>query len=248
MNNAKEPLYSQSYIDQGEGDTVILLHGLFGKITMWRNTINALQDKFRIIIPRLPFFDDSIFRTNIRHLVTVLHEFIDWHQLTDVTLVGTDIGGQVAMCYANSYPERVKKIVLSGSSGLFENLPAWDNGFRNVDEQVKRAFFKDEFATFNVIKDVYNTVNTEIKKLHIKFFTQSSQETDVSSFLTTLKMPVLLVWGLQDKITPPEVALHFHDLLPNGQVKFIDECGHFPMIEKPDAYTHHVRLFLISEG
>ena len=195
-----EALYNQTYIDEGEGEIVLLLHGLFGKVTMWRNTIKALHDDYRVIVPRLPFFNDSIYRTSIDHLVSVLHEFIDWHQLTDVTLVGTDIGGQVAMCYANAHPENVKRVVLSGSSGLSENLPAWDNGFRNVDEQVKRAFFSDEFATFHVVKDVYNTVNTQIKKLHIKFFTQSSQETDISSFLKKLNVPVLLIWGCKTRL------------------------------------------------
>lgn len=66
----------------------------------------------------------------------------------------------------------------------------------------------------------------------------------MTAFLRMLKLPVLLLWGLQDKITPPEVALKFHDLLPNATVKFVDQCGHLPMVERPDDYVRHVLSFL----
>lgn len=244
MINYKEPLYSQSYVDTGKGNTVILLHGLFGNITMWRPTINTLQNQYRVIVPRLPFFEDPIHRTNISNLVEALHQFIDWHQLTDVTLVGTDIGGQVALCYAQLHPERVSRIVLSGSSGLFENLPEWKSGLEGITDQVRRAFYRDELATDSVVNEVLETINTKKKSLYIKFFTESSQQTDVADFLPGLRLPVLIIWGLQDKITPPEVALQFHDLLPNANVKFIHECGHLPMVEKAKEYTYHVKNFL----
>jgi 2-hydroxy-6-oxonona-2,4-dienedioate hydrolase len=52
------------------------------------------------------------------------------------------------------------------------------------------------------------------------------------------------MWGLQDKITTPESALHFHDLLPNSEVKFMDECGHLPMVEQAEQYTKHLLRFL----
>lgn len=248
MSRPIEPLYSQVYSDTGHGRPVLLLHGLFGNVAMWRHTINTLQQNYRVIVPRLPLFEIPVHRANLDNLLEILHEFLDWHQLTDVTLVGTDIGGQIALCYAERYPERVRNIVLSGSSGFLENLPVTvkdsDKGFDSVNNHVQAAFFKKAFATPNLVDKVYKTVNTFSKGLHIQFFSQSSRKTDISKFLYKLAVPVLLVWGLQDKITPPEVALQFHDLLRNGTVKFIDECGHLPMIEKPEIYVSHVRLFL----
>jgi 2-hydroxy-6-oxonona-2,4-dienedioate hydrolase len=246
MDHYNEPLYSKVYVDTGEGHPIILLHGLFGNIAMWRPTISVLQQNFRVIVPRLPLFDVPIHRANIDYLVEVLHEFLNWRKLSNVTLVGTDIGGQVALCYAHRYPERVKKLVLSGSSGLFENIPVFDNDYANVHDQVRDAFYRKELATPNVIDKVYKTVNTGSKGLHIKFFARSSQQTNITSFLYRLNIPVLLIWGLQDRITPPEVALHFHDLLRYGTVSFINECGHLPMVEQAGTYTRKITEFLNS--
>jgi pimeloyl-ACP methyl ester carboxylesterase len=229
-----------------------LLHGLFGNVAMWRQTIVSLAQGYRVIVPRLPLFDVPIHRANIDYLVEVFHEFVDWHQLTDVTLIGTGLGGQIALCYANQYPERVKRIILSGSSGLFENLPVfekeYDKDYDSVHDHVKEAFFRKDLATPKVVDNVYKTVNTSYMELHITFLAQSSQKTNITQFLYKLNLPVLLIWGLQDKITPPEVALHFHDLLRYGTVRFIDECGHLPMVEQPAIYAQHVRSFLDKRG
>jgi 2-hydroxy-6-oxonona-2,4-dienedioate hydrolase len=248
MHIYKEPLYSQAYVNVGQGHPVILLHGLFGNLAMWRPTISALRHTHRVIVPRLPLFELPIHRANINYLVEVLHEFLNWHQLDPVTLVGTDIGGQLALEYANRFPEQVKRVIISGSSGLFENLPALDKDERedydNVKDYVRSAFYKHEIVKDAIVDKVYRTVNTSAKNLQISAFVKASQKNRMSHFLYRLNKPVLIVWGLQDKITPPEVALHFHDLLPNGRVKFIDECGHLPMVEKPFDYNQALLNFL----
>ena len=243
MSTYREPLYTQAYMDVGSGSVVILLHGLFGNLAMWRPTIQSLQEKYRVIVPRLPFFGESIFRTNVENLVAALHEFIEWHQLSNVTLVGTDLGGQVALCYADLYPGNVDHIILSGSSGISENVD-YSMDYSAIRNQIQQVFYENRFASFHLVNSIYQTMNTASNGLYVKYFAQSSQETDVRSFLRTLTLPILLVWGLQDKITPPEVALQFHDLLPNGNVRFIDECGHLPMVERPDEYARHVLAFL----
>jgi len=251
MKRSIEPTYNQTYVDTGEGHPVILLHGLFGSLAMWRSTIIALQQTHRVIVPRLPLFDVPIHRANVDNLVEILHDFLDWHQLTEVTLVGTDIGGQIALCYAHEHPDRVRKIVLSGSSGLFENFPPaeedFSKDFHSVQDHVKDAFYKKDLVTPNVVDKVYKTINTSSKSLYISFLAKSSRKVDISRFLSRLKVPVLLIWGLQDKITPPEVALHFHDLLRFGSVKFVNECGHLPMIEKPELYIESIQSFLKEE-
>ena len=245
MSTYKEPLYNQAYMDVGQGPVVILLHGLFGNLAMWRPTIQALQDRYRVIVPRLPFFGEPIFRTSIDNLILALHEFIDWHQLSNVTLVGTDLGGLVALCYADQYPENVSQIALSGSSGLSENL-AYSKDYAVIRDQIQQVFYENKFASFHLVNSIYQTMNTAPNGLYVKYFTESSQEMNVSNFIRSLRLPVLLVWGLQDKITTPEVALQFHDLLPNGTVKFVDECGHLPMVEQSEIYVSHLVSFLDS--
>lgn len=168
MSTYREPLYTQAYMDVGRGPVIILLHGLFGNLAMWRPTIQALQENYRVIVPRLPFFGESIFRTNVENLVAALHEFIDWHQLTNVTLVGTDLGGQVALCYADQYPGIVDQIVLSRSSGITENF-AYSTDYSVIREQIQQVFYENKFASFNLVNSIYQTMNTAGNGLHVKY-------------------------------------------------------------------------------
>jgi 2-hydroxy-6-oxonona-2,4-dienedioate hydrolase len=221
---------------------------MFGNIAMWRSTINALRNSYRVIVPRLPLYDVPIHRANFANLVEIFNDFLEWHQLNNVILIGTDIGGQLALDYSYQYPHRVSKVIISGSSGLFENLPVIDKNFNkdydSIKEQVDQVFYKKDLAGANVVNNVYQTLNSFSKGLHVWAFSKASRENEVSNYLHKLETPVLMIWGLQDRITPPEVALHFHDLLRFGTVKFIDECGHLPMIEQADLYNEAILDFI----
>lgn len=250
MKRVNPPIYNQYYINTGDGPTVILLHGLFGNLNMWLPLVNTLKKEHRVIIPRLPIFDLPVEHTNIKYLVQVLHEFIEWNKLTNVTLVGHAIGGQVALWYAHLYGSNVRKIVLSGSAGLFENSPFIseeynpERDYNYVHEKVKDAFYQADLVPDQLIEEIYQAVQSIPKRLTLGTLARSSKSLSVSPILARLIQPVLLIWGLQDKITPPEVALHFHDLLFNAEVKFIDNCGHLPMVEHPEKFTEYVLQFL----
>jgi len=249
MRQNNPPLFNQTYIDTGDGPSVVLLHGLFGNLRMWKNVIDRLKKDYRVIVPRLPIFELPIEHTNIKFLAKVLHDYLDWNQITDVTLVGHAIGGQVALMYADLHPSNVRKIVLTGSSGLFENSPflkakASAATYTSVDEKVREVFFDKAFIPGKLIKEVYETVQNIPKRMALGELARSSKQSSVSPFLGRLTHPVLLIWGLNDLITPPEVALHFHDLLPNSELKFIDQCGHLPMIEQSGQFNDHLLDFL----
>lgn len=178
-----EPVYGQAFIDTGDGPTVILLHGLFGKVSMWKRTIEGLKKNFRVVVPRLPIFDLPAESVSIKQLSAHLHEFIEWHNLDDVCIVGHGIGGQLALAYAAEHPIKVYKIVLS-----------------------------------------------------------STAEPDAST-LNRLDHRVMLLWGLEDRITPPAVTFHFHDFLQNSEIRFIEKCGHLPMVEEPEKFVRHLASF-----
>src|SRR6185436_17127500 len=118
MKRYDQPLYNQAYLHAGDGPVVLLLHGLFGNVAMWKPTVEALKSNYHVIIPRLPIFDLPVQQTNVKYLANVLHDFIETNELTDVTIVGHAFGGQVALLYAAQYSSNVKRIVLTGSSGL----------------------------------------------------------------------------------------------------------------------------------
>ncbi|MFM8832276.1 MAG: alpha/beta fold hydrolase [Cytophagales bacterium] len=250
MKKLKLPTYHQTYIDTGNGPTVILLHGLFGNIKQWSSVIEALSKNHRVIVPRLPIFDSGTVPTNITQLVRVLHEFIEWHQLSNVTLVGHAVGGQLALFYANQHPAHVERLVLVSSNGLLDKNLAADAGslsptsFDFISHKVHAAFHQPNETVTELATEIYELVQSVPKRLALTALLQSSLHSKVSSFLSKIDLPVLLIWGLQDQINPPQVALHFHDLLPNSTVKFIDKCGHLPMVEKPETFVEVILSFL----
>ena len=73
---------------------------------------------------------------------------------------------------------------------------------------------------------------------------EDSEDNNVNSFLIRIKQPVLLLWGLEDKITPPSIAMHYHDHLPNATLRFISKCGYLPMIEQREQFNQLILEFL----
>ncbi len=249
-SNVTPPLFGQTYLNLGKGDVVILLNGLFGNLGIWRPLADHLEKDFNVIVPRLPLFDLPSQHTNLKYLVSVLHEFIEWNQLTNVSIVGHAVGGQLAILYARHHPDNVNRLVLSGSSGLFEYdqleeaNDSQEINYEFVSKKVKSAFYNQSDEVTRLTQEIYLNVHNIPKRLAISSFVRSSLHSSVSSFLGQLTIPIQLIWGLQDKVSSPQVALHFHDLLPNAQLRFIDKCGHLPMIEQAQQFNETVWKFL----
>ncbi len=250
MKKINPPLYNQTYINVGKGPVVILLHGLFGNFGTWRKTVDSLKNNYQVVVPRLPIFDLPVQNTNIKYLVRALHDFIEWNQLNNVTLIGHAMGGQLALLYTYMHPSTVQKIVLTGSAGLFENskfdeLTSTEiNDYDFIQDKVREAFYEPEVVSNHFVDEIYATVQNILKRLTIGSFVRSSKQNSVTYFLNKIDHPVLLVWGLEDRITPPEVAMHFHDFLQNSEIRFIEECGHVPMVESPKEFNRHLLSFL----
>lgn len=242
-------MLNQAFTNTGTGPVVILLHGLFGNNVMWKGVVQALKENHKVIVPRLPLFDLPVEQANIKYLTQLLHEFIAWNQFTNVTLVGHALGGQVALLYVRLYPDNVHKLVLTASAGLLENSPVLNErpkptSYPDVRHKILEACYQRDFISNELVDEIYTSVQSITRQIMVWNLALSSRRANVSSFLAAIRHPVLLIWGLQDKITPPETALHFHDLLPNGTVKFIDKCGHMPMVEKSDDFNSHLLHFL----
>lgn len=244
----REPVYSQAYIDTGRGPTVILLHGLFGKATMWKNTVDALKKNFRVIVPRLPIFDLPAEHASIKKLSQHLHEFIEWHELHDVHLVGHGIAGQLALVYTAEHPDNVNKVVMSGSA-LFKNDDLEDiiadeaHEYEVVGERVRSAFYNQELASRALVTDIHKTIGEQSVRTSIESLIRTSAEDSIESMLNRIDHRVMLLWGLEDKITPPGVTFHYHDFLQNSEIRFIEKCGHLPMVEEPEKFVKQLVSF-----
>ena len=236
------------YIEEGQGEPLLLLHGLMGALSNWEDVIREFSPNYRVIIPLLPIYELPLLTAGVRALSKFLHKFIKYKQLSNVVLLGNSLGGHVGLVYVLAHPGYVKALVLTGSSGLYEN--AFGGSFPRresidfVREKVRYTFYDPKTATEEMVQDIFETINDRHKVLRILAMAKSAIRHNMKNELRKITMPVSLIWGRDDKITPPDVAQEFNELLPNSELHWIDKCGHAPMMERPQEFNAHLRKFL----
>ncbi|NNL93664.1 MAG: alpha/beta hydrolase, partial [Saprospiraceae bacterium] len=158
------------------------------------------------------------------------------------------LGGHLAQLYTLDNPSIVKSLILTGSSGLFEN--AMGNTFPKrgdyefIKKKAELVFYDPKTATPELVDEVYNTVNDRSKAIRVVVTAKSAVRNNLENIIHNISAPTLLVWGRQDDITPPFVAEKFNELIPNSRLEFIDKCGHAPMMERPDEFNEILESFL----
>jgi pimeloyl-ACP methyl ester carboxylesterase len=237
------------YVEEGQGGPVLLLlHGLFGALSNWEGVVNGFSRNYRVIIPMLPIYEMPIREAGLEGLRKFLEDFVAHKNLEDMILVGNSLGGHVALIYTLKNASKVKKLVLTGSSGLFEDsmggsYPKRGN-YQYIKERVSYTFYDPQVATKELIDEVFDITNSIPKCLRIVAIAKSAQRNNLAEDIPQIKTPTLLVWGLNDTITPPLVAHEFNRLIPNSELRFIDRCCHAPMMEHPEKFNELVEDFL----
>ncbi|MFC5283070.1 alpha/beta fold hydrolase [Pedobacter alpinus] len=238
------------YIEEGEGEVLLLLHGLMGALSNWEGVIEAFKGRYTVVIPMLPIYDLPLLTTGVKTLSKYVHKFVKFKEYQKVNLLGNSLGGHVGLIYTLAHQEYVKSLVLTGSSGLYENafggsFPKREN-YDFIKEKVEFTFFHPETATKELVDEVFETVNDRHKVIRILAMAKSAIRHNMGKDLSKIKVPVALIWGKNDKITPPEVAVEFNQLLPDSELSWIDECGHAPMMEHPEQFNEILEKFLLK--
>ncbi len=139
------------------------------------------------------------------------------------------------------FPEKVKALVVTGSSGLYESAMGGGYTKRSDYEVIKKkaqeVFYDPEIATKEVVDEVYETVNDRHKLIKTLAIAKSAIRHNMSKDLPKMDTPTCIVWGKNDIVTPPEVAVEFNHLLPDSDLFWIDKCGHAAMMEHPDTFN-----------
>ncbi|KAA8475891.1 pimeloyl-ACP methyl ester carboxylesterase [Arcticibacter tournemirensis] len=236
------------YIEEGEGDTLLLLHGLFGALSNWEDVTEAFKSQYRVVIPLLPIYELPLLTTGVTTLAKFLLRFVRHKQLKNINLLGNSLGGHVALIFTLSNPEYVKALVLTGSSGLYENsfggsFPRRES-YDFIQEKVAFTFYDPAMATKELVDEVFAAVNDRNKVIRILSMAKSAIRHNMAKDLHKITIPVCLIWGKDDKVTPPEVAEEFYHLLPNSELNWVDKCGHAPMMERPAEFIEYLQKFL----
>lgn len=236
------------YIEEGEGEPLILLHGLFGALSNFDSLIEYFRHHNKVVVPMLPLLDLDLLHTSVGGLQKFVHKFIEFHNFQNVHLLGNSLGGHVAILHVLKQPERIKSLILTGSSGLFENGMGDTYPKRGDYDYIKKktelTFYDPKIATKELVDEVYETVNNRLKAIKIIALAKSAIRNNLGEELNQIKQPTLLIWGNNDAITPPFVGREFQRLIPNSELHFIDKCGHAPMMEVPEEFNRILHKFL----
>ena len=237
-------------MDQGEGEVIVLLHGLFGALSNWESVFDRFSNRFRVLIPILPIYDMPLRKAGVEGLVKIFTEFIEFKKLEKFSLIGNSLGGHIALIYTLQNKSKVEKLVLTGSSGLFENsmggsFPKRGN-YDYIKERIEYTFYDPKTISQEYIDEIFEVANNIPKALRIISIAKSAQRHNMASELPNIDSNTLLIWGLNDTITPPIVAHDFNRLLPNSKLRFIDKCCHAPMMEHPEVFNDILEEFLVE--
>lgn len=236
------------YIDEGKGEILLLLHGLFGALSNWASVIEEFSKEYRVIIPMLPIYTAPFRKASVQYLSGYVDAFVKELNLDNFTALGNSLGGHVGLVYTLENPTKVNRLVLTGSSGLFESGMGGTfpkrGSYDYIKERVEYTFFNPNTATKELVDEVFEITNNNRKALNIIAIARSAQKHNMSKDIVNIKCPTLLVWGMNDMITPPEVAHEFDKLIPNTTLKFVDKCGHVPMMEQSDHFNITLKEFL----
>lgn len=236
------------YIEEGEGEPLILLHGLFGALSNFKHMVDHFVTRYKVVVPILPLFELDLLHTSVTGLQKHLHKFIELKGYQNIHLLGNSLGGHVALVHVLKHPERIKSLILTGSSGLFENGMGDSYPKRGDYEYIKNkteaVFFDPKTATKELVDEVFDIVNNRLKVIKVLALAKSAIRNNLGKELNQVTQPTLLIWGKNDNVTPPFVGEEFKKLIPNSELHFIDNCGHAPMMEVPEEFNKILDSFL----
>jgi 2-hydroxy-6-oxonona-2,4-dienedioate hydrolase len=236
------------FVEEGEGEPLLLLHGLFGALSNFKDLVEHFRHQYKVIVPLLPLFDLDIFHTSVGGMEKYVQKFVEARGYTGIHLLGNSLGGHVGLIHVLKHPERIKSLILTGSSGLFENGMGDSYPKRGDYEYIRKktelTFYDPAMATKELVDEVFEITSNRMKVIKIIALAKSAIRHNLGEEISQIKQPTLLIWGNNDTITPPFVAKEFNKLIPNSELHFIDQCGHAPMMEVPGEFNVILDAFL----
>ena len=259
--------HNTHYIEMGSGESVILLHGYFYDSLQWSRNLEALAREFKVYTLDLWGFGYST-RDPMDHSYHLyarqLLKFMDALAIKEASLVGQSMGGGTAILFCTQHPERVDKLILVASGGLpnhlsfvtkmvcLQGIGEFLFSLRGSRRGILKANFiydKDKLTDEYVgavtrFQKVRGTTEVLLKVLRNRFWDTLSEEIHT---LGKIVLPILIVWGRQDRSIPVKLAQRMHDILKGSRLEIIDQAGHCPNDEQPEVFNRLALEFLPSK-
>jgi pyruvate dehydrogenase E2 component (dihydrolipoamide acetyltransferase) len=249
------------FLRQGEnGEPILLLHGFGGDLNNWLFAAPALAAEHAVYALDLPGHGESskdVGPGDVDHLVAAVGQFLDAHGLDRTHVVGHSLGGLVAARLALDKPERVATLTLVASAGLGEEINRdYIEGFiaaerrRELKPVLELLFADPGLVTRRLVDDVLkykriDGVDAALRAIAGNLFAEGRQRVVIADRLADLRVPVLVVWGREDRIIP---AAHAEWAPEGAQVRVLDGRGHSPHMEAAGEFNRIMEGFLAGAG
>src|SRR5215469_358759 len=253
--------YKIHYLEAGRGAPVILLHGSGGEGARWMPTMQGLAPDFRVIAPDQIGWGASDKPLTIYHggvFAEFLARFMREIGVPKAALVGQSMGAGVALQMAVKYPQMVERMVLVNGGGFVSPgdparaAPDWHarqianaGTLAESREYLEKMYYNhslisDELVEHNLILRLRSAYTAEsVQTASARGLGQLTEEE-----VRGIKLPTLLVWGANDRLSPPANADKLNAAIAGSRKLLIDKAGHYPFIEHPDQFNAAVREFL----
>ena len=237
------------WIEEGEGgQPIILLHGLMGGAENFGEMVDFISTEYHVYGLDLKLFEGSLLKVSVKSLSEYLKEFMDQLELKSAVLIGNSMGGHIGLIFVKDYPEMVDGLILTGSSGLFEESMGSSFPRRGdkdyIREKTEEVFYDPKVATDELVDRVFSIANNRVSILKLLGYAKSAIRHNMTKDIKKITNPTCLIWGKEEKVTPPHVAEEFNKLLPNSELNWIPKCGHAAMWEHPKPFSNIVLRWL----
>jgi len=232
----------------GSGDPLVMLNGLLGLNEHWFGCLPRLSKVAECLLVQPPLLEMKGSGCSVDGVTNLVASVLETITDRPATIVGNSLGGHVALRLAIQRPELVRSLVLVGSSGLFERSFGRDVEHRPSREWLCRKItdlFHDPSRMLpGMVDQAYEELSRRSAARALVKLGRSAKADHLGDYLPRITVPTLLAWGLQDIVTPPEVATEFQALMPNAKLVWLDKCGHAPQIERADELSAAIVEFL----
>ena len=192
------------YIEEGNGEVLMLLHGLFGALSNFKDLIEHFRKTHNVVVPMLPLLEMDLLHTSVGGLQKFVNKFIEHRNYNNINLMGNSLGGHVALVHVLKKPERIKSLILTGSSGLFENGMGDTYPKRGDKEYIRNktalTFYDPAMATDELVDEVFEITNNRLKAIKIIYLAIDNIDEDNIPIAFELEEDVIKFCNLSSKL------------------------------------------------
>jgi triacylglycerol lipase len=261
------PGFRIEYMEAGEGEPLVLLHGIAADKDHWTRVAPYLTPRFRVIAIDLPGFGESDKPADHSYTgndqVGYLHEIVRALGLSSFHLGGNSMGGMISLRYAATYPDEVKTLWLLAPAGVGsgpggdlaglkpgEHVPLLARSLDELEKILPWVASKPPYIP-GAVKRVLADRAAADYPLHAKIFYEINDEwaaAPLGKSIAGLQTPARVVWGEEDRLLPVEQAEQLHAVLPRSSVLRLSGIGHVPMLESPEVVAEDYLAFVASSA